>query len=165
MRVISIVLLSGFVLIMNMQNGIHLLVYEVAKPIIIEKYCINQDEPELQCDGMCHLKDIMLDEEEKESGSNDASNIPPPEVNFQTISYFLSDINAFSIWTGDYTSFDQNMTQFQVIWRTPIQFLAMNATLQIQIVMVTVMVLLLQVLLKMTMSNLDRGSICILPRW
>jgi len=84
---LATILFSFFILIMNMQSGLHLFVYEIAKPIIIKNYCVNVDKPELKCDGKCHLKTVLLEEETNTNDVN-STNIPPPEVKFETTHYF-----------------------------------------------------------------------------
>lgn len=73
-----------------MQNGLHLIVYEVAKPVIIKMHCENKDVPELHCDGKCHLKK-MMQIDEAENTSNTPVNIPPPELKWNSINYFIAN--------------------------------------------------------------------------
>jgi len=83
----AIGIFSFFIIIMNMQSGLHLLVYQLAKPLIIKNYCVNVDEPELKCNGKCHMKTVLLEEENSESDTN-STNIPPPELKFDSTYYF-----------------------------------------------------------------------------
>jgi hypothetical protein len=82
-------LFSFFIVIMNMQSGLHLFVYELAKPIIIKNYCVNVDEPELKCNGKCHMKSVLM-EEDKATNDANSSNIPPPELKFDSTYYFTA---------------------------------------------------------------------------
>jgi hypothetical protein len=40
--------------------------YEINKSEIIQKFCENKDEPDLKCEGTCHMKKMMLTEESDE---------------------------------------------------------------------------------------------------
>lgn len=98
---LATIFFSFFILIMNMQSGLHLLVYEIAKPIIIKNYCVNVDKPELHCNGKCHLKTVLLEEEANKNDAN-STNIPPPEVKFETTHYFTpNDALAYNNGLND----------------------------------------------------------------
>lgn len=40
-------------------------VYLLNQDFITEKFCVNKDKPELECNGKCHMKDVMAQQEEK----------------------------------------------------------------------------------------------------
>jgi hypothetical protein len=92
----AIGLFSFFIVIMNMQSGLHLLVYELAKPIIIKNYCVNVDEPVLKCNGKCHMKTVLM-EEENNSNNGNSTNIPPPELKFDSTYYFTNAKDEFKL--------------------------------------------------------------------
>ncbi|MEZ5024018.1 MAG: hypothetical protein R2728_12315 [Chitinophagales bacterium] len=108
MKYLLVIVFSFFVMIMNMQNGLHLVIYEVAKPVIIKKYCENKDKPELKCNGKCHMKKVLA--EETKTDSKNPVNIPPPQIKFNILTYFVSTINAIDFSLSDYqliTYFDE----------------------------------------------------------
>lgn len=41
--------------------------YWFSQDYITEKFCVNKDKPELQCNGKCHMKDMVAENTEKES--------------------------------------------------------------------------------------------------
>ncbi|MGY0392828.1 hypothetical protein ACW5R3_09765 [Bizionia sp. KMM 8389] len=48
--------------------------YELNVESIIQKYCVNKDKPELQCNGKCHLaKQLQIDE--KSSDNSDYNDL------------------------------------------------------------------------------------------
>lgn len=109
MKYLLVIVFSFFVMIMNMQNGLHLVIYEVAKPIIIKKYCENKDKPELKCNGKCHMKKVLA-EETKTNSNNPADIPPPPQIKFNILTYFISTIDAIDFSLSDYqliTFFDE----------------------------------------------------------
>lgn len=104
MRYLLVILFGFFVVIMNMQNGLHLVIYEVAKPIIIKNYCENVDQPEMKCNGKCHMKKVLT--EETSNTSNSPANIPPPQIKFKILTYFISDITSIDLSLSDYQLID-----------------------------------------------------------
>ena len=49
-------------------NGLVWMSYELNKSEIIQEFCVNKDKPELKCEGKCHMKDMMLSEDDDEEG-------------------------------------------------------------------------------------------------
>lgn len=88
----SIGILFSVILLMTVttQNGLNLVIYELAKPVIIENYCVNKEKPEMRCNGKCHLT-TMLDAEENQN--EDPVDLPTPEFKFQ-FSFFLGPLNT-----------------------------------------------------------------------
>lgn len=41
----------------------------LSQDYITEKFCVNKDKPELQCNGKCHMKDMVAESMERESQS------------------------------------------------------------------------------------------------
>lgn len=101
MRYILVIVFGFFVMIMNMQNGLHLLIYEVAKPIIIKNYCENVDQPQLKCNGKCHMKKVLA-EEVSTSPTNNPANIPPPQIKFNILTYFIATIESIDLSQSAY---------------------------------------------------------------
>lgn len=42
--------------------------YEIYKSEIIQQFCENKDKPELQCEGSCHLKKMIISEDIEDEG-------------------------------------------------------------------------------------------------
>ncbi len=84
MKLSASILLSFLVLILNIQNGLHLIVYEVGKPIIIKNYCVNKEVQTFQCDGKCHLKKVL----EQDVNTASEQDIPAPNLEIKNIVYF-----------------------------------------------------------------------------
>jgi hypothetical protein len=42
--------------------------YEINKTSIIEQFCINKEKPEMKCEGTCHMKKMMLSEDNEKKG-------------------------------------------------------------------------------------------------
>lgn len=82
LRGFSALLLGVFVMITSTQNGLNLVIYEVAKPYIVEKYCVNRDAPEMHCNGKCHLAAMMKAEEPDQQAP---AELPVPEFKYQTV--------------------------------------------------------------------------------
>jgi len=51
----------------SLQQLSILSMYWLTQDYIIKKFCINKDKPELQCNGKCHMKDMVAENSEKES--------------------------------------------------------------------------------------------------
>ena len=51
----------------SLQQLSILSMYWLTKDYITEKFCVNKDKPELQCNGKCHMKDMVAENTEKES--------------------------------------------------------------------------------------------------
>ncbi len=50
---------------MSLQQITVLGIYMLNKDYITEAFCVNKDKPELECNGKCHMKDVMEKNEEK----------------------------------------------------------------------------------------------------
>jgi hypothetical protein len=105
-RILATILFSFFILMVTTQNGLNIVIYELAKPYIIEKYCINKQSPELHCNGKCHLAKVMTQDETDHPG--DPLNVPAPEFKYLTLyflgthtgpmeNYFQSTLNFFEV--------------------------------------------------------------------
>lgn len=55
MKKLVITLLSLVIILVNAQFGLQIAVYEIFKPSIIEEFCINKDNPDSDCEAMCHM--------------------------------------------------------------------------------------------------------------
>ena len=73
-------------------NSAVLGVYELNKSEYIAAFCVNVDEPELKCDGKCHLSKQLVDTQ-KEPQENEAPTlIPQQELFAYQISFNESEI-------------------------------------------------------------------------
>lgn len=82
MRIAAAIFASLLMLVATSRNGLNILIYQAAKPIIIEKYCVNKDKVELSCNGKCHLAEMMA---ASENDAPDDAPLPAPEFKFQDI--------------------------------------------------------------------------------
>ena len=51
----------------SLQQLSILSMYWLSQDYITEKFCVNKDKPELQCNGKCHMKDMVAENTQKES--------------------------------------------------------------------------------------------------
>jgi hypothetical protein len=51
----------------SLQQLSILSMYWLTQDYITEKFCVNKDKPELQCNGKCHMKDMVAENTEKEN--------------------------------------------------------------------------------------------------
>lgn len=80
--------------------------YELNKAEIIEQFCINKDKPELKCEGTCHMKDMMLSQDNEEEGKS------MPELLPETLLYMTESIEI----EWDLYSIDQSVGQIQDLY-------------------------------------------------
>lgn len=70
-KITSVVLLMAFLLQVVGKMVIYVN-YQINKKNITKTYCINKSKPQLHCDGKCHLKKQLKEQEKKENApSND----------------------------------------------------------------------------------------------
>ncbi|MCP3682630.1 MAG: hypothetical protein GY861_08070, partial [bacterium] len=83
-----------------------------------EKYCINIDKPELECDGKCHLEE-ELREASQDGDSREQSTLPvfrvenhlEPETNAASFpNYALADIAPTGHISSSYSSMSMELT-------------------------------------------------------
>src|SRR5690606_34537987 len=68
-KIVSILLLFAFSAQMFSQLGV-LAGYELNKEYIIEKFCVNRDNPEMHCDGKCYLKKKLQQDQQRKNSEN-----------------------------------------------------------------------------------------------
>ena len=66
-RLISILLLSAF-LFQSFSKVVILANYELNKEYIAKNFCENRNNPEMHCNGKCHMMKQMKEEDKKENG-------------------------------------------------------------------------------------------------
>lgn len=76
MRIILPIFLCSLFGYIELYNGLVWVSYEVRKSEVIREYCENKDNPEMKCEGSCHLKKMMLQETDKEERSGQTSFLP-----------------------------------------------------------------------------------------
>lgn len=92
----SIVILSLFLSVLLIYNSLRVSLtyayYELDPIGFIEKLCVNQDQPELECNGKCHLKKVAQSQDKKQK---------TPESTIDFVKMFLytnnTEKNDFSI--------------------------------------------------------------------
>ena len=62
-----------------LYNGVIYLNFILNQTSIVELFCVNKDEPEIQCNGSCHLKDQLVQK------SNDNERSAPSEFRFEVL--------------------------------------------------------------------------------
>jgi hypothetical protein len=84
--------------------------FKVNQAQIIEKYCVNKDKPEMECNGHCHLKKELnktkVAEEQEEDGEN-RNRLPEIELEFLVAVMPVSD-NQLKVNDGEL---------FALIWK------------------------------------------------
>lgn len=66
------------------------------KEYITKQFCINIDKPELKCNGKCHLKDAIAQQDETEQSPKLAQNtILPVFFSTYTLQLPLPDLRAY----------------------------------------------------------------------
>jgi len=66
-KIYSIILFISF-MIGAIQPIIPVIEYHLYKESIIELFCVNRDQPEIQCDGVCYLSSQIEKNEEDHTG-------------------------------------------------------------------------------------------------
>jgi hypothetical protein len=89
----ALILLIGFSWT-QFYNSVVLGVYELNKTEYIADFCENQDEPELKCDGKCHLSKQLVDTQ-KEPQENE----PPTLIPEQELFTYQFNINESEVFT------------------------------------------------------------------
>lgn len=56
-KAVSAVILSLMIIVMNAHFGLQFVIYQMFKPAIIEQFCINKDQPDLECEAMCFMNE------------------------------------------------------------------------------------------------------------
>lgn len=72
-------------------NAVVYLDYVIHQEAITALFCVNKDEPEMQCNGSCHLKDQLA------QNSHENEQNTPPEFRFEVITAVTpeEEINSF----------------------------------------------------------------------
>lgn len=73
---------------------------------ITELFCINKDEPEMQCNGKCHLKDML------QKDQNDSEKRAPREFNFEQLTVMEPEANTDLRCCASYST-NTRFTEFQ----------------------------------------------------
>jgi hypothetical protein len=66
-KLYSVILLASF-MIGAIQPIIPVIEYHLFKESIIELFCVNRDQPEIQCEGVCYLSSQIEKNEEDQTG-------------------------------------------------------------------------------------------------
>ena len=91
---------------------------ETSRPVIAQKYCINQGQPELMCQGSCYINQIIADAME----NGPADEAPPASVpkELALFSAFLPEGLSFPLASFDNFS-PQPYFQLSILFHTPVQ--------------------------------------------
>jgi len=74
---------------------------------ITELFCINKDEPEMQCNGKCHLKDML------QKDQNDSEKRAPREFKFEQLTVMEPEAKTDLRFRASFSS-STRFTEFQV---------------------------------------------------
>ncbi|GAL89565.1 hypothetical protein [Jejuia pallidilutea] len=85
---IVFVFLSALILINSIKVSLTYGYYELDPIGFIEKLCENKDQPELQCNGKCHLKKVAKSQDNKQ-------NTPESIIDFKEITLYPSHNSEF----------------------------------------------------------------------
>ncbi len=69
MKKIIIIFFSSIILFTTMSNGVIFLMFKIKQAEIVEKLCINRNQPSKHCEGKCFLKD-RFEEKNNDNGKN-----------------------------------------------------------------------------------------------
>lgn len=84
-----------FLAFMSLQQFSVVALYLASQDFVTEKFCVNKEKPELQCNGKCHMQDVIAQNAEKENSDTGLNveviipvyysevlvEIPPPSIN------------------------------------------------------------------------------------
>ncbi len=107
-RLISILFLSS-ILIQSFSRIFILVEYELNKEYITNIFCENKSEPQLQCNGKCHLMKQLKAEDEKENMPLNKIKVKSDVLLFCSLDEFLS-INTFIIDKLNFPAFQAQKT-------------------------------------------------------
>lgn len=90
-------ILSFLLTVTILSNSLHVsftyAYYFLDTSDFIERFCENKDKPELQCDGKCHLKNVV----KNDSADNDK--IPFKDINLKEITLFVVNQLSYNIFS------------------------------------------------------------------
>ncbi len=74
-------ILLVFLLLLNIFNNATIFVlYKINQAKITELFCINKDKPELQCNGKCHLKEVIKEQQKEKKELPFSTNLETRQV-------------------------------------------------------------------------------------
>jgi hypothetical protein len=108
MKQLTCFLFSLIILFTPVYNASVWLNYELNKERITDLFCINKEEPELQCNGTCHVKKTLItrsDNSEDQKALNgpislDRTNLFVEDSNAERQNYFTSEKLSENIDAG-----------------------------------------------------------------
>lgn len=87
-RFVTIWLLTLAVFLQSLAPLLILVDFKIHQDFIAEVLCINRDQPELQCNGQCHLQEKLSEQQEQEQQA-------PNRVEEKMQVFFLESLPAF----------------------------------------------------------------------
>lgn len=81
------VFLIALMFIASTGNTFTYLLFKVNQSYIIENLCRNKDKQEMQCNGKCHLSEMIADNEEPEQREN-----PMPPATEERITVYFTEV-------------------------------------------------------------------------
>ena len=95
MRLLGILGLAVAMMLQVFSTSLILLNYGINQTSIIENFCVNKEEPELECNGKCHLKkQITADTKKKSETPATLSELVSFVLTVEEIADFTFDFNS-----------------------------------------------------------------------
>lgn len=105
---IVLVLLSCLVLFNSTKASLTYAYYEIDPIGFIDNLCENNDKPELECNGKCHLKKVAESQDSKQ-------NTPESIIDFKELILFSSSMESIVFKKIEYIK-KQNSTVYQNLY-------------------------------------------------
>lgn len=96
MKHIVLIALTGLYCLTFLKSLSPYMDYALNQEFIAEVLCVNQDKPELQCNGKCYLKDQLEKEASKEQQDQNTSRTTDKENLFVSTAYVYVELTQFS---------------------------------------------------------------------
>jgi len=87
-RIVTIWFLAMAVFLQSLTPLLILVDFKIHQDFIAEVLCINRDQPELQCNGQCHLQEKLSEQQEQEQQA-------PNRAEEKIQLFFLESLPAF----------------------------------------------------------------------
>lgn len=103
-RLVSVLVLVGIVL-QSLSSAFLLAHYHYNKASITAKYCENKEKPKLKCNGQCHLrKQLKQDEQRKENPASPLKNKTDILQYFQDFSTSILQVRNYQLVQPTFTT-------------------------------------------------------------
>ncbi len=111
---ILFMLLAALLLVNTMRVSITYAYYEIDPIGFIEALCENKDQPELQCNGKCHLKKVSKSQDKEQK-------TPESIIDFKELLLYPNPLMKFGLVQKTYTN-----KQPQIVYQNLYSFINTN---------------------------------------